>query len=198
LKIGLPKGRLLRHSEAARAVAPVGTSSWLLRLQDIPGLVADGSLDAGITSEEWIRESRSDVVRLTPLCWYHIRICAIGHPEHPVGPAPRIVSEYPSLAAEYTTWRHPDATVRHVHGACEAYVPTLADLALDCVETGLSMKKRGLGIVEELFRGDVWLVCSHETAADHRRRAELLAWAGGIRHGETECAWQTEDAHVTA
>ncbi|MDX3075924.1 ATP phosphoribosyltransferase [Streptomyces sp. MI02-7b] len=198
MRIGLPKGRLLPHSEVARALAPTGSYSWLLRLQDIPGLVADGSLDAGITSEEWIRESRADVVRLTPLCWYHVRICAIGRPGHPVGPRPRIVSEYPSLAGEYAQWRHSDATVRRVHGACEAYVPTLADLAVDCVETGLSMKKSGLDIVEELFRGDVWLVCSHETGGDVRRRAELLAWAAGIRHGEAECNWQREDVHVTA
>ncbi|MFF9018222.1 ATP phosphoribosyltransferase [Streptomyces sp. NPDC014870] len=196
MRIGLPKGRLLHHSEEARAIAPADTDCWLLRLQDIPGLVADGSLDAGITSEEWIRESRADVVRLAPLCWYHIRICAIGRPGHEVGAAPRIVSEYPTLAGEYARSRHPEATVRHVHGACEAYVPALADLAVDCVETGLSMRKRGLDIVEELFRGDVWLVCSRETATHERRRAELLAWADVIRRGEAECTWQRENAHV--
>ena len=197
MRIGLPKGRLLRNSEAAQNMAPSDTDSWLLRLQDIPGLVADGSLNAGITAEEWIRESRADVVRIAPLCWYHVRICAIGRPEHPVGAAPRIVSEYPSLAAEYAARQHPGATVRRAHGACEAYVPSLADLAVDCVETGRSMRERGLDIIEELFRSDVWLVCSRETEAHDRHRAQLAEWAAVIRHGRGECAWQREDVHVT-
>jgi ATP phosphoribosyltransferase len=196
LRIGLPKGRFLHHAEAAQAVAPADAETWLLRLQDIPCLVADGSLDAGITSEEWIQETRAEVVKLAPLCWSHVRICVISKPGHHVGLSPRIVSEYPSLALEYATRRYTGATLRRVHGACEAYVPTLADLCVDCVETGQSLRRNGLHILEELFRSDVWLVCSPETA-HARRTAQLQVWATGIRHGGEVCAWQRKDAHVT-
>ncbi|MFJ4622897.1 ATP phosphoribosyltransferase [Streptomyces sp. NPDC088812] len=197
MRIGLPKGRLLRQSEAARATAPQEADSWLLRLQDIPGLVADGSLDAGITSEEWIRESGAGVERLMPLCWYHIRVCAIGLPGQEPATARRIVSEYPTLATEYAAQRHPGATVRKVHGACESYVPTLADLAVECVETGRSLQRHGLVVHEELFRGDVWLVASRRTAADDRHRRSLLSWATAVRSGG-DCTWQREGVHATA
>ena len=198
MRIGAPKGRLLARSQDALSVAPPEASTWLLRLQDIPGLVANDVLDAGISSDEWIRETRSDVVRLAPLCWYHVRICTIASPtDRHQGRPVHIVSEYPSIAQDFANLRHPDARVRKVHGATESYVPGLADLAVDCVETGDSLRRAGLVVDEELFRADVWVVASRRAVADPPTYAALTAWARDIGTGRPACAWSAmEPAHA--
>jgi ATP phosphoribosyltransferase len=190
MKIGLPKGRLMQYSRAAASATPHEASTWFLRLQDIPALVADLSLDAGIASEEWIRESNVDVTRVAPLCWYHIRICAIGQRDHNPDAPVRIVSEYQQLASIYAARRYKGANIRKIYGASEVYIPVLADIAVDCVETGHSLRRLGLKVIEILFRGDVWVICSRETAELPSRYAQVVQWGATIRRGEPNCRWQ--------
>jgi ATP phosphoribosyltransferase len=190
MKIGVPKGRLMHYSQAACSVSPRGAGTWILRIQDIPGLVADSSLDAGIASEEWIRESNAEVVRIAPVCWYHIRICVVGQRESISNGQVRIVSEYPNLASAYAMRMYQSAKIRHVHGACEEYIPILADVAVECVETGRSLRRYDLEVFEVLFRSDVWLISSWDIARVPERHAELVQWATAIRRGDPNCTWQ--------
>lgn len=177
MKLGLPKGRLLDRSTvaadtAARLLAERGDSAelqtWTLRMQDIPELVGDGLLDAGITSEEWLRETGAEVTRVAPLCWYHAKICAlVASGAAPTGELVRVVTEYPRIAAEFArTSQWSRFTTRTVRGAVESYIPAFADVAIECVETGESMRRNGLVVLETLFAADVWLVCSTRAAAD--------------------------------
>jgi len=184
LKVAMPKGRLLPRSEAAVAAltdtAPgVLLHARYLRMPDIPDLVSEGLVDVGITGEEWLVESAADVVRVAPLCWYHVRICALCGPGGiPRGRKVRVVSEYQRIAGTFAAARWGDAsTQRTVRGSVEHYLPDLADVAIECVETGESMRRRGLVAVETLFEADVWLICSREAAKDAGTVALLSRWA---------------------
>ncbi|MBJ7902216.1 ATP phosphoribosyltransferase [Streptomyces sp. DSM 110735] len=198
LSVGLPKGRLLPRSEAAVAVFREGAGfhdgtsgggsageplldARFLRMPDLPGLVAEGLLDAGIAGEEWLVESGADVVRVAPLCWYHVRICALGRPDRAPdadGTEPvRVVSEYARVARHFARARWGEGhTQRTVRGSVEHYLPDLADVAVECVETGESMRRRGLVVLETLFEADVWLICSR-AAADEETLTRLRRWA---------------------
>ncbi|MFJ2872852.1 hypothetical protein [Streptomyces sp. NPDC087298] len=184
LKVAMPKGRLLPRSEAAVAAladtAPgVPLHARYLRMPDIPDLVCEGLVDVGIAGEEWLVESAADVVRVAPLCWYHVRICALCGPGGiPHGRKVRVVSEYQRIAGAFAAARWADAsTQRTVRGSVEHYLPDLADVAIECVETGESMRRRGLVAVETLFEADVWLICSREAAKDSGTVALLSRWA---------------------
>jgi len=192
MRIGLPKGRLRDRGAAAMERWPlvlpdVPAKPMSLRMQDIPDLVADGLLDVAVTSDEWLVESRADVVRVAPLCWYHVRICAIGRPSPLLGDPVRVVSEYPNIARDYAEARWPGRFVqRTVRGATEEYLPDLADIAVECVETGQSIRRRGLVVLETLFEADVWLVCSAETARAAELVEDLRTWASHCADHERE------------
>ncbi|MFJ2786146.1 MULTISPECIES: hypothetical protein [unclassified Streptomyces] len=187
LRTGLPKGRLLPRSEAAvvsydETAPDVPAHHRFLRMPDIPDLVAEGLLDVGIAGEEWLVDSGADVVRVAPLGWYHVRICALRLPggAPPAGPV-RVVSEYPHIARDFARARWgEDHTVRTVRGSVEHYLPDLADVAVECVETGESMRRRGLVATETLFSADVWMVCSRETAHDDEVMDRLRLWAEAV------------------
>jgi ATP phosphoribosyltransferase len=183
----MPKGRLLPRSEAAVAALPVvpgggEVRAQYLRMPDIPALVGENLLDAGVVGEEWLVESDVDVAKIAPLCWYHVKICVLAMPSQPIHDGrPRLVSEYHHIAEDYGHRRWGQRfTQRTVRGSVEQYVPNLADVAIECVETGESMRKRGLVVQETLFEADVWLISSHRAAADEQTVASLRDWAGAI------------------
>ncbi|WP_331759803.1 hypothetical protein [Streptomyces anulatus] len=187
LKVAMPKGRLLPRSEAAVVTLADSAPGVILyprylRMPDIPDLVAEGLVDVGVVGEEWLVESAADVVRVAPLCWYHVRICALCGPAGiPQGSKVRVVSEYRRIAGDFAAGRWgASSTQRIVRGSVEHYLPDLADVAIECVETGESMRRRGLVAVETLFEADVWLICSRETAKDTARVALLSRWADAI------------------
>ncbi|MFJ2443394.1 hypothetical protein ACIOWG_23725 [Streptomyces sp. NPDC087658] len=151
-------------------------------MPDIPDLVAEGLLDVGIAGEEWLVDSGADVVRVAPLCWYHVRICALRLPgvTPPAGPV-RVVSEYPRIAGDFARARWGDGfTLRTVRGSVEHYLPDLADVAVECVETGESMRRKGLVATEALFSADVWMICSRDTARDDAVMDRLKSWAEAV------------------
>ncbi|WP_144762256.1 ATP phosphoribosyltransferase [Curtobacterium sp. 9128] len=166
LRIGLPKGRLRErstHLAAAIATAGIDAVVYSLRLQDIPGLVATGHLDAGVTGEEWIAESGAVVDELLDLHWYSIRLSLIARDpdfdlDAPVSGV-TVASEYPNLARRYIA-QHTRNAVRVIptHGSTETYVPSLASAAIDCVETGDTLRARGLVAVDDLMRCSVVLI----------------------------------------
>ena len=203
LKVGLPKGRLLQRSHdavaALRGVEPdLSVGAWFLRMPDIPDLVAEGLLDVGIVGDEWLVETAADVLKVAPLCWYHVRVCALHHPGATPSAGPvRFVSEYRAITHEFATERCGENFIqRTVRGSVEHYLPDLADIAVECVETGESMRRRGLAELTTLFGADVWLICSSSTGSDSEIVATLRRWADVAaspdRSGCTETAnlWQ--------
>ncbi|MFI5937776.1 hypothetical protein [Actinoplanes sp. NPDC051494] len=194
LRLGMPKGRLLSRSQAAVTTLSTllpRTELWprYLRMPDIPTLVAEGALDVGIAGDEWLTETVARVQRVAPLAWYRIRVCALGlpHPRRLRRPI-RLVSEYGTIARDYATARWGDNfSLRTVRGSVEQYVPEIADIAVECVETGDSMRRVGLVVLDTLFDADVWLICSpHLAATDPALVGVLHTWGARItERGDT-------------
>ncbi|WP_225731025.1 MULTISPECIES: ATP phosphoribosyltransferase [unclassified Nocardia] len=150
----------------------------VLKVPDIPVVVDEGLVDLAVASDEWLAEHSGRYVSLIPLCWYHIRICVLA-PEPDTatrGGADSwrrtIATPYPRLAARLLG---PRARIRPVAGAVEAYPGRITDLAIDCVETGVTAASNGLRVVRELWRGDVRLVASPHTDLTNPTVREVIS-----------------------
>ncbi|WP_441248219.1 ATP phosphoribosyltransferase [Kitasatospora sp. McL0602] len=156
-----------------------------LKIPDIPAAVADGLVDYAVASDEWLAEHDGRYDALTPLCWYHVRICVLA-PELQADSfadraarsvaAPRraltVATPYPATAARLLN--APEAfRIRHVVGAVEAYPGRMTDLAVDCVESGDTARANNLAEVGELLRCDVRLVAGPSADTAHRAAVHL-------------------------
>jgi ATP phosphoribosyltransferase len=175
VRIGLPKGRLIGISERAlrglgieRGSASVyrlrgeDVTVWLLKMCDIPRLVEAGDLDIGIAPDEWIEEAGPTCERVASFDGYTTRVSVLAPDDHPNGmdgdQGLRVATSFPNVARRFLASRTSNLGVLEVHGSAEAYPPELADVVVDCVETGGTAREHGLVEVESLLDSRLHLI----------------------------------------
>lgn len=152
----------------------------ILRPQEIPGYVAEGLFDIGITGRDWIEETSSDVVSLGELQYSKVstdpvRIVLAVPDDSPVQRVEdlpngvRVSSEYPELTRRFFAERGIDAEVRLSYGATEAKVPDIVDAIVDITETGRALRAAGLRIVDTLLVSYTELIANPVSHADPER-----------------------------
>ena len=203
LKLVIPKGSLeeqtLRLFEAADLQVRRGSSRdyhgtidddridrvSVLRPQEIPIYVQDGLFDLGITGQDWIAESESDVEVLTGLSYAktgtgHGTTIVLAVPnEHPAStaaempPNSRISTEFVRLTERHFADLGIPVKVRWSYGATEAKVPEIVDAIVDVTETGSTLRAHGMKIIATLLTSEPVLVANREAAADPVKRAAM-------------------------
>ncbi len=203
LKLVIPKGSLeeqtLRLFEAADLQVRRGSSRdyhgtidddridrvSVLRPQEIPIYVQDGLFDLGITGEDWIAESDSDVEVLTGLSYaktgtgHGTKIVLAVPNEHPANtaaempPNSRISTEFVRLTERHFADLGIPVKVRWSYGATEAKVPEIVDAIVDVTETGSTLRAHGMKIIATLLTSEPVLVANREAAADPVKRAAM-------------------------
>jgi len=195
LRLVLPKGSLERATlelfEAADL--PVSRSSsvaykatiddpriaevWVLRPQEIPRYVAQGTFDLGITGRDWIEETASDVVTLGELHYSKatarpVRIVLAvpdASPWRSTADLPdgvRVATEYPGLTRRFFERLGINAEVELSYGATEAKAPTFADVVVDLTETGTALRAAGLRILDTMLTSFTELIANPASHAD--------------------------------
>ena len=157
----------------------------ILRPQEIPVYVQDGLFDLGITGQDWIAETGSDVEILTSLRYaktgtgHGTKIVLAVPKEHPADSAAqmptgsRISTEFVNLTERYFADLGIDVKVVWSYGATEAKVPEIVDAIVDVTETGSTLRAHGMKIIETLLESDPVLVANKESAADPAKRAAM-------------------------
>ena len=157
----------------------------ILRPQEIPLYVQDGMFDVGITGQDWIAETASDVEVLTSLTYaksgtgHGTRIVLAVPNEHPADaakempPGSRISTEFVRLTERYFAELGIEVRVSWSYGATEAKVPEIVDAIVDVTETGSTLRAHGMKIIETLMTSDPVLVANREAAADPVKRAAM-------------------------
>jgi len=203
LKLVIPKGSLeeqtLRLFEAADLQVRRSTSRdyhgsidddriervSVLRPQEIPTYVAEGLFDLGITGQDWIAETASDVEVLTSLSYaktgpgHGTRIVLAVPNEHPANRASEmpagssISTEFVRITERYFGELGIDVRVAWSYGATEAKVPEIVDAIVDVTETGSTLRAHGMKIIETLLTSDPVLVANRHAAADPVKRAAM-------------------------
>ncbi|WP_433478379.1 ATP phosphoribosyltransferase [Spirillospora sp. CA-142024] len=156
----------------------------VLRPQEIPTYLEQGLFDLGITGRDWITETDSDVVSLGELKYSKATsnpvrvIMAVpdGAPWRTVSDLPegvRISTEFPAMTKRFLDKHGVKATVVPSYGATEAKVPDIVDAIVDLTETGSSLRKNGLRILDTLLTSYTELVANREAYEDAEKRAAM-------------------------
>jgi ATP phosphoribosyltransferase len=202
LKLGLPVGSLSESTialmskagyevaESSRsysvATADPEISVVRFRAQEMSRYVEDGVLDAGLTGQDWIEESNSDVVEvtelvyakqlLTPVRW----VLAVPN-ESPIQSVQdlrgkMIATELVNVTRRYLQKYHVEAKVEFSWGATEVKA-RLVDAIVDVTETGSSLKANNLRVVDTVMTSTTKLICNKDAWKDpwKRQKAENLA-----------------------
>jgi ATP phosphoribosyltransferase len=155
-----------------------------LRPQEIPTYLAQGLFDLGITGRDWISETEADVAGLGELAYSK----ATGNPVRVVLAVPRdapwqtaadlpegirISTEFPALTRRYLDEHGVKAVVVPSYGATEAKVPDIVDAIVDLTETGSSLRKNGLRILDTLLTSYTELVANRDAYEDPAKRAAM-------------------------
>ena len=155
-----------------------------LRPQEIPSYIERGLFDLGITGRDWITETQADLVSLGELQYSKatsqpVRV-VLAVPENapwrsvtdlPEGV--RISTELPGLTKRYLDSHGTKAVVIPSYGATEAKVPDIVDAIVDLTETGSSLRKNGLRILDTLLTSYTELVASSSAYADEEKRTAM-------------------------
>lgn len=156
----------------------------ILRPQEIPTYVADGFFDIGITGEDWIAETGSDVVKVAPLRYSKqtdrpIKIVlavpeesGITEPQQ-IKPDSRISTELPNLTKTYFDELGIPVRIFLSYGATEAKVPEIVDAIVDLTETGATLRRNGMIIIDTLMESRTHLIANRASWADPTKRQAI-------------------------
>jgi ATP phosphoribosyltransferase len=157
----------------------------ILRPQEIPSYVQDGSFDLGITGQDWIAETGADVEILTTLTYaksgtgHGTRIVLAVPKDHLANSAEeipsgtRISTEFVGLTERYFADLGISVKVIWSYGATEAKVPEIVDAIVDVTETGNTLRAHGMKVIETILTSDPVLIANRDAAADPAKRAAM-------------------------
>jgi ATP phosphoribosyltransferase len=158
----------------------------ILRPQEIPSYVAKGYFDLGISGTDWIVESRADIMTVTELNYGKqgpgkVKV-VVAVPEgerinsaKEIKPNSRVATEYPKLTASFFSKLKIPVEIQYSYGATEAKVPELTDVVVDLTETGSTLRKNGLKIVDVILESTSQLIANKKSWADPEKREDIQA-----------------------
>ncbi len=200
LKFGIPKGsleaqtlELLRKSGWRIAVGDrsyiprvddPSLSCRLLRPQEMPRYIADGTLDAGITGSDWIVENGVDLVQIESFIYSKVSLqptrWVLCVPENsPVKrledlAGKRVATEMVAFTRRVFAERKVKVEVEFSWGVTEAKAADgLVDAVVEVTETGSSLRANGLRIVAELLTSTPVLVANPSAWKDPWKREKV-------------------------
>jgi ATP phosphoribosyltransferase len=193
LTIALAKGRLLNPSiklfesfgydlRAARdsrklVIGSQGAQFVLAKPMDVPIYVEYGAADVGIVGQDALRERGANLYEPLVLGYGACRLVVAGKREP--GDAEwktlaglRVATKYPRVTKQYFSARGLSAEIIEVYGSVElAPMVGLADLIVDVVDTGHTLRENGLVELDEIFKSQAALIVNR--AAHTLRVSEI-------------------------
>jgi ATP phosphoribosyltransferase len=187
LKIGIPKGslenatiNLFKRSgwniiTSSRSYFPRinddELSCSLVRAQEMPRFVENGTLDLGLTGRDWILENDADVVVVDDLVYSKatskparwVLVVKEGSPYNKIEDlqGKKIYTELVNFTRKFFAERNINVEVAFSWGATEGkVVEGLADAIVEVTETGSTIKAHGLKIIDTLLETNTQLIAS--------------------------------------
>src|SRR5712691_2635522 len=155
----------------------------LIRAQEMPRYVQDGSLDCGLTGYDWVLENDAKVVELAELVFSKVSkrpvrwVLAVPN-DSPVQSVKdlqgkRIATEVVNLTRRWLARHGVEAQVEFSWGATEVKPPRLADAIVEVTETGSSLKANNLRIVCDLLQSTTRFIANEKACADPWKKQKM-------------------------
>ncbi|HEW91428.1 MAG TPA: ATP phosphoribosyltransferase [Thermotogaceae bacterium] len=146
---------------------------FMVKPMDVPIYVANNIADAGICGTDSIVESRVDVLQPLKLPFGKSKMVLAGFKNRELEEQPIVVAtKFPITAKRYFESRGVEARVIKLNGSVElAPLVGLADVIVDIVETGRTLKENGLVILDEIYKISAMLVLND--VAYRTKRTEI-------------------------
>ncbi|MHB9112146.1 MAG: ATP phosphoribosyltransferase [Thermoleophilia bacterium] len=211
LSIALPKGSLQEQTLLlfTEADLPVKRSAReytvtiaderisavkILRPQEIPKYVEDGYFDLGISGLDCITESGADVVEVADMPYAKtgtgLMKMVVAVPEDSrvakaadIKPGSRVTTEFPNITKSYFEELGIPVDVFYSFGATEAKVPEIMDVVVDLTETGSTLRRNNLKIVDVIMESTTRLIAnkaSWDDPAKHKAIDEIRTLLLGV------------------
>jgi ATP phosphoribosyltransferase len=157
----------------------------LLRPQEIPRYVEDGFFDLGLTGLDWVLETGASVETVAELPYSkayvggRVRIVVavsegsgIDAP-HQIKPESRISTEYVELTRRYFEKLGIPVKIFLSYGATEAKVPSIVDAVVEVTDTGSTLRRHGLRIIETILESPTLLIANPAAYQDPAKRQAI-------------------------
>ena len=155
----------------------------LIRAQEMPRYVENGSLDCGLTGFDWVQESQANVTIMTELIFSKVSkrpvrwVLAV--PENSEIKnisdlkGKRIATEVVNITNRWLASHKVEAQVEFSWGATEVKPPRFADASVDVTETGSSLRANQLRIVAELLESTTRFIANKDAHEDSWKRKKM-------------------------
>jgi ATP phosphoribosyltransferase len=199
LKLGIPAGSL--QEATARLFARAGyqityasrsyypaiddpeIQCTLIRAQEMPRYVQDGSLDCGLTGYDWVLENDARVKEVAELIFSKVSrrpvrwVLAVPNDSPIRGvkdlEGKRIATEVVNLTRRWLAQHGVTAQVEFSWGATEVKPPRLADAIVEVTETGSSLRANNLRIVTDILQSTTRFIANEQAYADPWKRRKM-------------------------
>lgn len=185
------------YSEALATRGPTigidGVAVKVIRPQDMPLQVANENFDLAITGQDWLKDHlyrfpSSPAQEILALGFGKVAIVAVVSEDSPASdigclrdlvragivPSVRVASEYVNIADGYARDNHLERyKVIPTWGASEAFLPEDADLLIENTETGETLARHNLRIIDTLFESSACLIGNRNTLSDPSRKDKI-------------------------
>jgi ATP phosphoribosyltransferase len=199
LKLGLPAGSLQEATgdlfrKAGYKITYTSRSYYpfiddpemqctLIRAQEMPRYVQDGSLDCGLTGYDWVLENDAKVRELAELVFSKVSrrpvrwVLAVPNDSSVQTvkdlQGKRIATEVVQLTRRWLAQHGVEAQVEFSWGATEVKPPRLADAIVEVTETGSSLRANNLRIVAELLQSTTRFIANEQAYADPWKKQKM-------------------------
>ena len=200
LKLGIPKGSLekatLRLFEKSGWKISIADRNYfpqindasircsILRAQEMPVQVENGTIDVGLTGRDWKEENESDVVTVSDLIYSKVSqsparwVLAVAADsdikEVSDLTGKKIATELVNFTRKYFAQKGVEVKVEFSWGTTEAKVAAgLADAIVEVTETGSTIEAHGLKIIHELMQTNTILIANKNAWGDSWKRSKI-------------------------
>jgi len=191
LKIIIPKGRLHRQvvellndcgygietdeRNYIPSVSDAEIEAKLLKPQNMPRLIELGSHDAAFCGHDWVMETAADVVEVLDLGFNPVRIVAavplVGKKKKRVPVV--AASEYEKLSRRFLEKRYHRYVFIRTFGATEVFPPDDADIIIDNMASGRTLKEHGLKVIATLLHSSTRFIADRRALQDPFKRGKI-------------------------
>ncbi len=154
----------------------------LLRPQEIPKFVEEKYHDIGITGQDWVLENNADIKEICNLEYGKVRLVLAIPKDTNIDKVSqlakikplRVSTEYVNIAKDYFKKKKiEDVRIEFSYGATEAKPPEEADAILDITETGSTLDKNNLKIIDEVLISKAVLIANKDALKDSWKKNKI-------------------------